>query len=106
MGCGGPLFHGWVRDSPWGWVASGPLEHSIDGGVASCGEVRPVEDALVMRRLLEYARTWDLLVISHAEEPALAKGGLMNEGLYASIELWPNMMILKERKMSSWRFIL
>ena len=33
-----------------------------------------------MRRALEYAKTFDLLVISHCEDLGLSAGGLMNEG--------------------------
>jgi dihydroorotase len=38
-----------------------------------------------MRRALEYARTWDLLLITHAEDPALSKGGLMHEGYWSTV---------------------
>jgi dihydroorotase len=41
---------------------------------------RAVADAVVMRRALSYARTFDLLVMQHPEEPSLAAGGAMNEG--------------------------
>jgi dihydroorotase len=41
-------------------------------------------DALVMRRALSYARTFDLLVIQHPEEPSLSAGGAMNEGEMAT----------------------
>jgi dihydroorotase len=40
----------------------------------------PVADAQVMRRALEYARTWDAIVCNHAEEPSLTAGAQMNEG--------------------------
>jgi dihydroorotase len=33
-----------------------------------------------MRTALEYARTFDIPVADHCEEPTLAKGGVMNEG--------------------------
>jgi dihydroorotase len=41
---------------------------------------RPVEDAGLMRRALEYARTFDAVVADHAEDPGLAAGGQMHEG--------------------------
>ncbi len=41
---------------------------------------RPVENALFMRRALEYAGGLDLPVFSHAEDLSLADGGAMNEG--------------------------
>ena len=50
------------------------------GAVAFSDDGRPVRDAGMMRRVLDYARTFDALVISHSEEPALSQDGLMNEG--------------------------
>jgi len=38
-------------------------------------------NSLLMRRALEYARTFDLLIISHCEELDLGAGGVMHEGL-------------------------
>jgi len=40
----------------------------------------PVRSSLLMRRALEYAKGFGLLVISHCEEMELAKSGVMNEG--------------------------
>jgi dihydroorotase len=50
------------------------------GAVAVSDDGRPVESSLLMRRALDYAKTFDLLVISHCEDPGLSGGGLMNEG--------------------------
>ncbi len=50
------------------------------GAVAISDDGRPVMNALLMRRALEYSRTFDLLVISHCEDAHLSGGGLMNEG--------------------------
>jgi len=50
------------------------------GAVAVTDDGRPVMNSLLMRRALEYARAFDLLVISHAEDLNLSHGGLMNEG--------------------------
>ncbi len=50
------------------------------GAVAVSDDGRPVTNALLMRRALEYAQTFDLLVIAHSEDPSLSGGGLMNEG--------------------------
>ncbi len=44
----------------------------------------PSPIAQVMRRALSYARTFDLLLIQHPEEPSLAAGGAMNEGEVAT----------------------
>lgn len=41
---------------------------------------RPVMNGLLMRRAMDYARIFDLLIISHCEDLNLAAGGLMNEG--------------------------
>ncbi|MFQ5346589.1 MAG: dihydroorotase, partial [Rhodothalassiaceae bacterium] len=45
---------------------------------------RAIAGALLMRRLLEYARLVDRPVVQHAEDPALAAGGAMNEGEIAT----------------------
>ena len=49
------------------------------GVVAVTDDGRPVHDAQLMRRALEYARDFDLIVISHSEETALSRG-VMHEG--------------------------
>jgi dihydroorotase len=43
-----------------------------------------IASANVMRRALSYARTFDLLVLQHPEEPSLAAGGTINEGEIAT----------------------
>ena len=50
------------------------------GAVAVSDDGRPVMNSLLMRRALEYAKTFDLLVISHCEDLDLSSAGLMNEG--------------------------
>jgi dihydroorotase len=54
------------------------------GALAFTDSLRAIADALVMRRALSYARTFDLLIIQHPEEPSLAAGGAMNEGEMAT----------------------
>lgn len=54
------------------------------GALGFTDGVHALVDALVMRRALSYARTFDLLVIQHPEEPSLASGGAMNEGEMAT----------------------
>ena len=56
-------------------------EQAEAGAVAVSDDGRPVSDAQTMRRVLEYARAFDLPAISHAEDPRLSAGGVMNEGL-------------------------
>ncbi len=52
-----------------------------DGGVvALCDGDRPIADAAILRRALEYARTFGLPLVQHAEDLALAEGGVMHEG--------------------------
>ncbi|MGA3113627.1 MAG: dihydroorotase [Syntrophobacteraceae bacterium] len=50
------------------------------GVAAVSDDGRPVMNSLLMRRALEYAKTFDLLVISHCEDLDLSSAGLMNEG--------------------------
>jgi dihydroorotase len=50
------------------------------GCIAISDDGRPVQNARVMRRALEYARTFGLPVIDHCEDLDLSKGGAMNEG--------------------------
>jgi dihydroorotase len=53
---------------------------AANGALGFTDGVRAVADALVMRRVLAYARTFDLLVIQHPEEPSLAGAGEVSEG--------------------------
>ena len=50
------------------------------GCVAVSDDGRPVMNAGLMRRALEYARTFDLPVVQHCEDLSLSAGGAMNEG--------------------------
>jgi len=54
------------------------------GIVAVSDDGRPVMHAGLMRRALEYARTFDLPLVQHAEDLGLAEGGVMNEGEVAT----------------------
>lgn len=52
-----------------------------DGGcVAFSDDGLPVVSSELMRRALEYADTFDSLIISHAEDLSLVAGGVMNDG--------------------------
>ncbi len=51
------------------------------GAKALSDDGRPVPEAAVMRLALEYAKNFDLPIISHAEELSLTEGGQVNEGL-------------------------
>jgi dihydroorotase len=54
------------------------------GIVAVSDDGRPVLDAGLMRRALEYAATFSLPVILHCEETSLSARGVMNEGELSS----------------------
>jgi dihydroorotase len=54
------------------------------GAVAVSDDGRPVESAHLMRTALEYARTFGIPVADHCEEPTLALGGAMNEGVVSA----------------------
>ena len=51
------------------------------GAVALSDDGRPVMNALLMRRALEYAHTFELPIISHAEDLDLRADGVMHEGV-------------------------
>ncbi|MBD3873437.1 MAG: dihydroorotase, partial [Acidobacteria bacterium] len=50
------------------------------GAVAISDDRRPVGNALLMRRALEYARSFDVPVAAHEEDLDLSDGGSMHEG--------------------------
>lgn len=51
------------------------------GAIAFSDDGRPVMNNQVMRRALEYARTFDALIMDHCEDLNLAEGGVMHEGM-------------------------
>lgn len=57
---------------------------AANGALGFTDGVKAIADALVMRRVLAYARTFDLLVIQHPEEPSLASAGEVSEGEIAT----------------------
>ncbi len=54
------------------------------GAVAVSDDGKPVVSSHLMRTALEYARTFDIPVADHCEEPTLAFGGVMHEGLVSA----------------------
>ena len=50
------------------------------GAVALSDDGHPVMNSMLMRRALEYARTFDLPIISHCEDLDLRADGVMHEG--------------------------
>src|SRR3954468_7359736 len=83
---------GAVRVRPIGAITQGlegknlaDIAEMKEGGiVAISDDGRPVMNAGLLRRALEYARTFDLPVVQHAEDLDLAEGGAMNEGAVAT----------------------
>lgn len=54
------------------------------GAVGFTDATRAIANAGIMRRAMSYARTFDLLLVQHPEEPALSHPGGMNEGEIAT----------------------
>ena len=50
------------------------------GIVAVSDDGKPVATARLMRQVMEYCRSLDLLVVDHCEDPSLFAGGVMREG--------------------------
>lgn len=79
---------GLVRVYPIGAVTRGSRGEELSeygdlrdaGCVALSDDGRPVASARMMRRALEYAKTFGLTVIDHCEEPTLSEKACMNEG--------------------------
>ena len=49
------------------------------GAVGFADGLKTVSNARVMRRALNYAKSFDGLIIQHAEEADLSSGGMVNE---------------------------
>jgi dihydroorotase len=54
------------------------------GAVAVSDDGKPVVSAQLMRTALEYAQAFNIPVADHCEEPTLAHGGAMNEGIVSA----------------------
>jgi dihydroorotase len=81
-----------VRVYPVGAISRGLRGESLAdfgelraaGVVALSDDGNPVMNAQLMRRALEYAKGFGLLVIAHCEDRNLTAGGVMNEGITAT----------------------
>jgi dihydroorotase len=63
-----------------------PLGELADAGcVAVSNDGRPLADAEIVRRVMEYAADLDLLFIDHCEDPGLARNAQMNEGALSGL---------------------
>jgi dihydroorotase len=54
------------------------------GVVAFSDDGKSVANSLVLKRALEYARMFDVPIIEHCEDAALANGGVMHEGFIST----------------------
>src|SRR5258708_5847258 len=55
-------------------------EMKAAGAVAVSDDGRPIPNAGIMRRAMQYASDFDLPVIDHCEDKSLSSGGVMHEG--------------------------
>ena len=106
-----------VRVLPIGAISKGLLGESLaemgemkDAGiVAVSDDGKPVMNAELMRRALEYARTFGLPVVQHAQDLQLSAGGVMNEGLAstrAGLRGQPpaaeSVMVARDVELAAW----
>jgi dihydroorotase len=93
---------GTVRLHPIGAITMGQKGEQLTemadlrkaGAVAVSDDGRCVTNSQVMRRALEYASTFDLTVIQHAEDHALTEGAQMHEGAISTrlgLRGWPRV---------------
>jgi len=54
------------------------------GCVAISDDGKPVMNASMMRRAMEYSKIFDMLIISHCEDSILSGKGVMNEGIVST----------------------
>ena len=69
------------------------------GIIALSDDGKPVMDAALMRRAMEYAQSLDLPVIQHCEDKNLSGAGLMNEGYFSTILGMPGIPAIAEEVM-------
>lgn len=108
---------GLVRVRPVGAITKGLLGESLaemgemrDAGiVAVSDDGKSVMNGELMRRAMEYARTFDLPVVQHAEDTHLAAGGVMNEGEVATrigLRGQPpaaeSVMVARDLELAAW----
>jgi dihydroorotase len=91
---------GGARLLPFGALTVGLEGHALTemadlksaGAIGVSDDGRCVMDAAVMRRAMEYARTFDLLVSQHCEDHDLTRGAQMHEGIFSTrlgLAGWP-----------------
>jgi dihydroorotase len=83
---------GAIRVYPVGAISKGLAGETLaemgelkDAGcVAVSDDGKPVMNAELMRRAMEYARTFGLTIVQHCEDLSLSHGGAMNEGIVST----------------------
>ncbi len=91
---------GVVRVYPVGALTQGQAGESIaemgdmlsEGAVAFSDDGSDIADAGLMRRVMEYAKAFDALVIAHCEDLELVGSGVVNEGVISTkmgLPGWP-----------------
>jgi len=76
------------------------------GCVAITDDGKPVAKSSMMRLAMEYAKTFDLPVIDHCEDPSLSECGVMNEGAVSTELGLPGIPPASEEVMVSRNLIL
>jgi dihydroorotase len=105
---------GYARVYPIGAITKGEKGEELSemykmkkaGIVAVSDDGRPVENANIMRHALEYAKTVDLLLISHSEDLELSKGGAVNEGYHSTISGLPGISRVAEESIVAREILL
>jgi dihydroorotase len=69
------------------------------GAIALSDDGKPVQDAALMRRALEYAYSLNMPVISHCEDLYLSAGGVINEGFVSTETGLPGIPNIAEDTM-------
>ncbi len=75
------------------------------GAVAVSDDAYPLQNADLMRRVMEYCRMFDVPVLAHCEDKTLTKDGVMNEGIVGTmlgLRPWPR----QAEEVMIWRNIL
>ncbi|EYF03695.1 dihydroorotase [Chondromyces apiculatus] len=93
---GGPALHpiGAITVGQRGQELTEMADLKEAGAVGVSDDGRCVTSSAVMRRALEYASTFDLAVIQHAEDHALTEGAQMHEGAISTrlgLRGWPRV---------------
>ena len=63
-----------------------PIGELAEGGaVAISDDGRPIQNTDLLKRVMEYASTFDMMYVSHSEDLYLAENAQMNEGYYSTV---------------------